>query len=201
MIGNIQAIEVQIPHEVVQYWGWFLVSGIGLLALGIAAVVRSVLATVATMLFLGWLLVLASGNEIAQAVLVGHWAGFFIICLPRSVSLGHTSHFRLWHFLRDAEWPENVCQSGKTGSERCAVKVTRLTHNGRSGVCGEPPVRGVVPFDFRSDRFSGAWPMNQSRHGTLNCITAWLGAFICDENAGVALPSNPGKRCHARISY
>jgi uncharacterized membrane protein HdeD (DUF308 family) len=72
-----QAIEVQIPHEIVQYWGWFLVFGIGLLALGIAAVVRSVLATVATMLFFGWLLVLASGIEAAQAVLVGHWAGFF----------------------------------------------------------------------------------------------------------------------------
>jgi uncharacterized membrane protein HdeD (DUF308 family) len=77
MMGNIQAIEVQIPHEVVQYWRWFLVFGIGLLALGIAAVVRSVLATVATMLFFGWLLVLASGIEIAQAVLVGNWAGFF----------------------------------------------------------------------------------------------------------------------------
>ena len=48
MMGNIQAIEVQIPHEVVQYWGWFLVFGLGLLALGIAAVVRSVSATVAT---------------------------------------------------------------------------------------------------------------------------------------------------------
>ena len=71
-MGNIQAIEVQIPHEVAQYWGWFLAFGIGLLALGIAAVVRSMLATVATMLFFGWLLVLASGIEIAQAVLVGH---------------------------------------------------------------------------------------------------------------------------------
>ena len=56
MMGNIQAIEVQIPHEVVQYWGWFLVFGIGLLAPGIAAMVRSVLATVATMFFFGWLL-------------------------------------------------------------------------------------------------------------------------------------------------
>jgi len=77
MMGNIQAIDVQIPHEIVQYWGWFLAFGIALLALGIAAVVRSVLATVATMLFFGWLLLLASGVEIAQAVLVGHWAGFF----------------------------------------------------------------------------------------------------------------------------
>ena len=72
MMGNIQAIDVQIPHEIVQYWGWFLAFGIALLALGIAAVVRSMLATVATMLFFGWLLVLASGIEIAQAVLVGH---------------------------------------------------------------------------------------------------------------------------------
>ena len=49
--------------------------------LGIAAVVRSVAATVASMLFFGWLLVLASGIEIAQAVMVGHWAGFFTTLL------------------------------------------------------------------------------------------------------------------------
>ena len=29
------------------------------------------------MLFFGWLLVAACGIEIAQAVMVGHWAGFF----------------------------------------------------------------------------------------------------------------------------
>ena len=76
-IGDIQALEVQIPREIIQYWGWFLAFGIGVLVLGIAAVVRSVAATVASMLFFGWLLVLASGIEIAQAVMVGHWAGFF----------------------------------------------------------------------------------------------------------------------------
>jgi uncharacterized membrane protein HdeD (DUF308 family) len=77
LMGDIQTLQVQIPHEVVQYWGWFLAFGIGLLLLGIAAVVRSVAATVVTMLFFGWLLVAASGIEIAQAVMVGHWAGFF----------------------------------------------------------------------------------------------------------------------------
>ena len=76
-IGDIQAIEVQIPREIIQYWGWFLAFGIAVLVLGIAAVVRAVTATVASMLFFGWLLVLASGIEIAQAVMVGHWAGFF----------------------------------------------------------------------------------------------------------------------------
>ncbi len=76
-MGNIQVLEVQIPHEIIQYWGWFLAFGIGLLILGIAAVVRSIAATVVSMLFFGWLLLLASGIEIAQAVMVGHWAGFF----------------------------------------------------------------------------------------------------------------------------
>ena len=76
-MGNVQALEIQIPHEIVQYWGWFLTFGIALVVLGVAAVARSIMATVATMIFFGWLLVLASGIEIAQAVLVGHWAGFF----------------------------------------------------------------------------------------------------------------------------
>src|SRR5271167_5257473 len=77
MTGAIQTLEIQIPHEIVQYWGWFLAFGICVLILGIAAVVRSVAATVVSMLFFGWLLVLASGLEIAQAVMVGRWAGFF----------------------------------------------------------------------------------------------------------------------------
>ena len=38
-MGNIQAVEVQIPHELVQYWGWFVAFGFGLVARGIAAVV------------------------------------------------------------------------------------------------------------------------------------------------------------------
>jgi len=76
MIVN-EVLAVQIPHELVHYWGWFLAFGIGLLVLGVAAVVRSVTATVASMLFFGWLLLIASGIEIAQAVMVGHWAGFF----------------------------------------------------------------------------------------------------------------------------
>jgi len=74
---NIQTFEVQVPHDVAQYWGWLLAFGIGLVVLGFAAVARSIAATVATMLFFGWLLLLACGIEIAQAVVVGHWAGFF----------------------------------------------------------------------------------------------------------------------------
>ncbi len=40
--GDIQTLEVQIPHEIIQYGGWFPAFGIRVLVLGIAAVVRSV---------------------------------------------------------------------------------------------------------------------------------------------------------------
>ncbi|MGO9391291.1 HdeD family acid-resistance protein [Rhodoblastus sp.] len=76
-MADTQTFAVQIPPELVQYWGWFLIFGIGLLALGVAAIARSFTATVASMLFFGWLLLIASGIEVVQAVLVGHWAGFF----------------------------------------------------------------------------------------------------------------------------
>jgi uncharacterized membrane protein HdeD (DUF308 family) len=76
--ASVQGFAVQASLEIVQHWGWFLVFGIGLLALGIAAVTRSVTATIVSMAFFGWLLVLASGIEIAQAVMVGNWAGFFL---------------------------------------------------------------------------------------------------------------------------
>lgn len=76
-MDSIQNLDVQIPHEIIQYWGWFLAFGIALLLLGLIAVVRSVTATIVSMLFFGWLLLIASGIEIAQAVMVGHWVGFF----------------------------------------------------------------------------------------------------------------------------
>ena len=76
MTGEIQLL-IQIPHELAQNWGWFLAFGIALIVLGIAGVARAATATIVSMLFFGWLLVLACGVEIAQAVMVGHWAGFF----------------------------------------------------------------------------------------------------------------------------
>lgn len=40
-MSELQSIDVQIPHDIVRYWGWFLAFGIALLALGIAAVARA----------------------------------------------------------------------------------------------------------------------------------------------------------------
>jgi uncharacterized membrane protein HdeD (DUF308 family) len=74
---EIQALDVRIPAEIVNNWGWFLVFGIGLVLLGVLAIARSVAATVVSMLFFGWLLLIAGGIEIVQAVMVGKWAGLF----------------------------------------------------------------------------------------------------------------------------
>jgi len=76
-MGDVQGFQIEVPHEIAQYWGWFFAFGAGLVLLGAAAVARSFRATITTMLFFGWLLILASTIEIVQSVMVGHWAGFF----------------------------------------------------------------------------------------------------------------------------
>jgi uncharacterized membrane protein HdeD (DUF308 family) len=62
MIGNFNTLDVQVPQEIVHYWGWFLAFGVALLLIGVVAIVRSVTATIVSMLFFGWLLALASGD-------------------------------------------------------------------------------------------------------------------------------------------
>src|SRR5215470_20231207 len=70
-----QQPPMDIPGEIIHNWGWFLVFGIGLVVLGVAAIVRSVAATVVSMLFFGWLLLIAAGIEVAQTVMFEKWAG------------------------------------------------------------------------------------------------------------------------------
>lgn len=78
MLGQIEVMAVQVTQEMIHNWGWFLAFGVVLLLLGIAAVVRSVKATVVSMVFFGWLLVCASLIEFVDAFMVGRWAGFFL---------------------------------------------------------------------------------------------------------------------------
>ena len=77
MTADIQTLDIQITKDLAQQWGWFLAFGVALVLIGAAAVVRSVTATMATMAFFGWLLLLAAAVEIAASFWVGHWAGFF----------------------------------------------------------------------------------------------------------------------------
>src|SRR3989440_12648919 len=92
---EIAALDVRIPAEIIHNWGWFLVFGIGLLLLGILAVVRAVAATVVSMLFFGWLLVIAAGIEVVQAIMVGKWAGLYHHCLAAGL-LGVVRALLVW---------------------------------------------------------------------------------------------------------
>jgi len=69
---------VQASPEMIKNWGWLLAFGIVLAVLGVAAVVRSFTATVASMMSFGWMLLFAGVAEFVNAFMVGHWAGFFL---------------------------------------------------------------------------------------------------------------------------
>ncbi|MGB9029724.1 MAG: DUF308 domain-containing protein, partial [Acidobacteriaceae bacterium] len=52
--------------------------GILVAVLGVAAIVRAFASTVASMLFFGWMLILAGAFELVESFMVGQWAGFFL---------------------------------------------------------------------------------------------------------------------------
>jgi uncharacterized membrane protein HdeD (DUF308 family) len=98
----LQALDIRVPAEIVHNWGWFLAFGIGLVVLGVAAVVRAVAATVVSMLFFGWLLLFAAGIEIAQMVMVGKSPGMFQH-LMGAVLFGVVGLLIVWRPLVTAE--------------------------------------------------------------------------------------------------
>lgn len=101
-MNEIDILTVGIPPEVIHNWGWFLALGIGLMLLGIAAIIRSVKATVISVSFFGWLLLIAAGIETTQAFLVGKWAGFFLHLLA-AVLFGVTGALFVWRPVISAE--------------------------------------------------------------------------------------------------
>jgi uncharacterized membrane protein HdeD (DUF308 family) len=62
-------------------WGWFVVLGIALIALGVVCIMGDVTATLVTVLALGWLLVIGAVVALVQAVRTYDWSGFFLYFL------------------------------------------------------------------------------------------------------------------------
>ncbi len=62
-------------------WGWFLALGIALIALGVIAIGASTLVTVASMIFLGSLLLCGGILQIIYAFWAQKWSGFFLALL------------------------------------------------------------------------------------------------------------------------
>ena len=52
---EIQVLDIRVPAEIIHNWGWFLAFGIGLMLLGILAIVHSVAATVVSMPYISHL--------------------------------------------------------------------------------------------------------------------------------------------------
>jgi uncharacterized membrane protein HdeD (DUF308 family) len=64
--------------EVRRNWGWFLVLGISLIVLGTFAISWSLLATIASVLLFGWLLVVSGVMEVVSSFWARRWTGFFL---------------------------------------------------------------------------------------------------------------------------
>jgi uncharacterized membrane protein HdeD (DUF308 family) len=62
-------------------WGWFVVLGIALIALGVVCIMGDMTATLATVLALGWLLVIGAVVALVQAFRAYDWHGFFLYFL------------------------------------------------------------------------------------------------------------------------
>ena len=65
-------------EEIRRRWAWFLVLGLVMVALGLVAIGWSSLATLASVLFVGWLLIVAGVTETVFAFQERCWSGFFL---------------------------------------------------------------------------------------------------------------------------
>src|ERR1700681_1308530 len=65
-------------HELRKRWGWFLALGILLVVLGMIALGSSVFMTLATMVFVGWLMIVSGVFQAVHAFTCKGWSGFFI---------------------------------------------------------------------------------------------------------------------------
>ena len=100
--AHAQQVSTQVPAEIIHNWGWFLFFGIGLVVLGIVAIVRSVAATVVSMLFFGWLLLIAAVIEVVQTVMAGRDTGMFQH-LAAAVLFGVVGFLMIWRPVVSAE--------------------------------------------------------------------------------------------------
>jgi uncharacterized membrane protein HdeD (DUF308 family) len=67
-----------LMHDMRHRWGWFLALGIILVLLGTFALFVIPVATVATVMILGWILIISGIVEAVHAFQVHRWGGFFM---------------------------------------------------------------------------------------------------------------------------
>src|SRR5580658_9963999 len=72
---RIHLIGVEQLHK---RWGWFVALGVLMVILGTLAIGSSAIFTLATMEFVGWLMVIGGLFQIGHAFSFRDWGGFFI---------------------------------------------------------------------------------------------------------------------------
>ena len=73
-----QAIQLTGEGELKRSWGWFLALGIALIVLGTIAIGSTLVMTIASVFFFGWLLIIGGVMEVIHAFWHKRWAGFFL---------------------------------------------------------------------------------------------------------------------------
>ena len=75
---NILSGVAEDLQELRRNWGWFLVLGIALIALGVAAIGLSCVATLATVMTFGILVLVGGCVEVVSSFWARNWGGFFL---------------------------------------------------------------------------------------------------------------------------
>jgi uncharacterized membrane protein HdeD (DUF308 family) len=65
-------------EEIRRNWGWFLALGIALVLLGVFALVAAEIATLASVLLFGWLVLVGGVFEVVAAFWARQWSGFIL---------------------------------------------------------------------------------------------------------------------------
>jgi len=80
-MSNISSMFAAGIEQVRRSWGWFLVSGIVLMVLGIACIGKAQTATTFSILTLGWVLVISGVFWLINSFQAWTWGGFFVYLL------------------------------------------------------------------------------------------------------------------------
>ena len=80
-MSNISNLFAAGIEEVRKSWGWFLVSGIVLIVLGIACITKAQTATTFSIMVLGWVLAISGVVWLASSFQAWTWGGVFVYLL------------------------------------------------------------------------------------------------------------------------
>jgi len=84
---NLIALVAEERESIRRSWGWFVAVGILFVLLGIAGLVFVGIATLVSVLFVGWAFVIAGLAEIANTIFRKGWSGFWLDLIVGIVTL------------------------------------------------------------------------------------------------------------------